>query len=154
MTPGRLSITAAPFEDFAWLAQKTGCTITTDFNAIKAVDEAGAIHGMVGYCDWTQNCVRMHMAVESPIVWRSLLRPALEYPFCQVGVGMILGVIRGSNAKSLRFSGAVGLKEIFRLKDGVKPGEDIVMLQLLKEDCRYLIGNEVRTARQHHRRAA
>jgi hypothetical protein len=149
----RYTIKPATFEDFDWLAKKTGCTLTTDFNAIKAIDATGKIHGMVGYCDWTQNSVRMHIAVESPIAWRAMLRPGLEYPFCQVGVGMIVGVIRGGNAKSLRFAGAVGLKEIFRLKDGARAGEDIVFMQLLKEDCRYLLGNESHWAPEHRRAA-
>jgi hypothetical protein len=151
MSAQRFNVIAATFADFGWLAQKTGCAVTTDFNAIKAVDEAGTVHGMTGYCDWTQNSVRMHMAVESPIVWRSLLRPALEYPFCQVGVGMVLGVIRGGNAKSLRFSRGVGLEEIFRLKDGFRKGEDWVFLQLRKEDCRHLLGSETLWAPQHRR---
>lgn len=153
MTTGRLNVLAASFEECAYLVQKTGCTLTTDFNGIKATDAAGQIRGMVGYCDWSHNSVRMHMAVESPIVWRSLLRPALEYAFCQVKVGMILGVIRASNAKSLRFAGAVGLEEVFRLKNGARVGEDIVFMQLLKENCRFLVGNEVHTAQQHHERA-
>ena len=149
MSASRLNVTAANFQDYEWLALKTGCTVTTDFNAIKATDSSGRIRGMVGYCDWTQNCVRMHMAVESPIVWRSLLRPGLEYPFLQAGVGMILGVIRASNERSLNFAKAVGLDEVYRLKDGAMPGEDLVFMKLLKENCAFVSGNESR-----HRRAA
>lgn len=153
MTAGRFSVVAAAFEDFKWLVEKTGCVITADFRAIKAVDPAGKIHGMVGYCDWTYNSVRTHIGAESPIAWRSLLRPALEYAFCQAGVGMILGVVRGGNAKSLRFCGAVGLEEVWRLKDGFKPGEDWVFLQLLKENCRYLLGSEAHYAPAERRAA-
>ncbi len=147
----RFNVVAATFHDYEWLVAKTGCTITTDFNAIKAVDDAGNIHGMVGYCDWTSNSVRAHMAVASPVVWRAMLRPSLEYPFQQVGVGIILGVIRGGNAKSLRFSKGVGLEEVFRLKDGFRKGEDWVFLQLRKEDCRHLLGTETLWAPQHRR---
>lgn len=147
MSPGRYNISAATFEEYEWLAQRTGCVITADFHAIKATDAAGRIRGMVGYADWTLNCVRLHMGVDSPIVWRSMLRPALEYPFIQVGVGMVLGVIRGSNRPSLRFAGAVGLEEVFRLQDGAKQGEDLVFMQLLKEDCRFLLGNETNLRR-------
>jgi hypothetical protein len=69
-----------------------------------------------------------------------------------MGVGMIIGVIRGGNRQSLRFAGAVGLEEVYRLKNGAQAGEDLVVLQLLKEDCRFLLGAEMHNAEQ--RRAA
>lgn len=153
MTSGRLAVKAAAFEDFEWLARKIGCVVTSDFRAIKAVDAMGKIRGMVGYAEWTENCVRVHMGVDSPIVWRALLRPALEYAFVQAGRGMILGAIRSSNAKSLRFCKSVGLEEVWRLKNGFKPGEDWVFVQLLKEDCRYLLGNETHWAPENRRAA-
>jgi hypothetical protein len=149
----RYEVKAATFDDFGWLARKTGCVVTSDMNAIKAIDASGKIRGMVGYCNWTKNCVQMHMAVDAPIVWRSLLRPALVYPFSEVGVGMVVGVIRGNNRPSLRFAKAAGLTEVWRLKDGFRAGEDWVFLQLLKEDCRYLLGNEAHHAPLERRAA-
>lgn len=146
MSLQRYSVQAAPEPDFNWLAQKTGCALTSDFNAIEALDEAGHIRGMVGYCAWTKNSVQMHMATESPSVWRTLLRPALEYAFVEVGVGICLGVIPDGNARSLRFAKAVGFREVHRVKDGWAKGEDLVVLELRREDCPLFLSDERRAA--------
>lgn len=146
-----MKVAAAAPAAWPWLVERTGCVLTSDFRAIQATDVNGKIRGMVGYCDWAPNSVRAHLAADSPIVWRSLLRPALEYPFTQAGVGMILAAVRGSNARSLRFCGAVGLGVTCRVKDGFKAGEDWVLLQLRKEDCRFLLGSETHWAPQERR---
>lgn len=142
----RLTVRAAPYSDFKWLAHRTGCAITTDFSAIQAVvlhpeDSTWySIRGMVGYCNTTRNAVQLHMAVTSPIVWRTLLRPALEYPFLQSKKNICLGVIPEDNAKSIRFTKRAGFTEVHRVKDGWDMGVDLVVLELRKEDCRYIGG--------------
>jgi L-amino acid N-acyltransferase YncA len=141
---GRYQVRATT--DFEWLQRRTDCAVTSDFSAIEALDAYGRTRGMVGYCGWTENSVQMHMAVTAPSVWRALLRPSLEYPFAQVGVGVCLGIIPSSNVKSLRFAGAVGFEEKYRIRDGWDVGEDLVLLEMRKEDCRFLLSNERRAA--------
>lgn len=133
-----MRVRPAPFEHLKWLVEKTGCALTTDFNAIEAIDGAGNIRGMVGYCNWTQNAVQLHIAVDTPIVWRTLLRHGLAYPFVQEGKGLLIGLIPESNARSIAFAKAVGLKEAGRIRDGHRDGVDLVILTLRREDCRHI----------------
>lgn len=131
-------VRASPPEHYFWLAAATGCVITEDFRAIEAVDSSGKVRGMVGYCNWTKNAAQAHMAADSPIVWRSLLGPALEYPFLEAGRGMLLATVSANNSKSLAMLDHLGFERLNVIKDGFALGEDMVFLQLRRENCERL----------------
>lgn len=133
-------IEAAPPPDFLWLQRRTGCALTSDFNAIRATNALGHVLGMVGFCDWTENSVQAHMAVDAPVVWRELLPAAFRYAFEERGRGILLGVIPSHNLRSIRFAKHVGLVETFRIKDGWSSGDDLVLLEMRRENCRWLTG--------------
>ena len=142
-----LHVRAAPKTDWRWLVDRTGCALTTDFAAIEAIQllpgfpedrEAYRVRGMVGYCNTTKTAIQLHMAVDAPCVWRKLLVPALAYPFLQADKRICLGVIPANNPKSIRFTQHVGFREVHRIRDGWDEGEDLVFLELRREECRYL----------------
>jgi L-amino acid N-acyltransferase YncA len=137
---------AAPPEHYGWIVQRTGCAVTSDFRGIEATDAAGRIRGFVAYCNWTKTAVQLHIAVEAPSVWRALLRPALEYPFVECGRRVLLGLIAASNKRSARFARAVGFRDVARIRDGWDVGEDFVLFQLRREDCRFVLSDERRVA--------
>lgn len=124
--------------DFLWLQERTGCALTSDFNAVKAIDARGKTRGVVGYCNWTHNSVQLHMAVDAPVAWRSLLRPALQYPFEERGMEICLGIIPADNKASVRFASVVGFREVHRVKCGWSRTVDLLVLELRRADCRYL----------------
>lgn len=133
-----MRVLAAFREELAWLANRTGAAFTPGVRAIKAVDETGRIRGMVAYDCWTVTACQAHMAVDSPIVWRSLVRPAFSYPFEEAGKTLILGIISGDNAKSLAMVQALGFREVHRVPDGWAPGIPLVVHEMRREECRYL----------------
>jgi hypothetical protein len=135
-----MRIKAAQRADFLWLTSRVPCALTERATGIKAVDDAGEIHGVVIYDNWTKNSCEAHMAVDSPIVWRSLLGPAFQYPFEQIGIGLILGIIPARNVKSLKHSLHMGFEELTRIHDGWAKGEDLVLIEMRKEKCRWLSG--------------
>lgn len=134
----RFVIDAAPIAAFPWLVQRTGCVLTLDFRAIMAVDGKGAIRGMVGYCNWTENAVQAHMASDSPIVWRSLIPAVFEYPFATRK--LIIATINSKNVGSLALAKHFGFVETHRIRDGFADAEDTVLLELRRENCRWLKG--------------
>jgi hypothetical protein len=134
-----MNVSAGGMREFDWLKRRTGCAATDDFKTIRAADERGMTRGVVGYCNWTYNAVQVHMAADTPIVWRSLLRPALKYPFDQVGVGILLGCIRSKNKASISLVRNVGFAEVHSIHDGHCKGEDLLFFELRREDCRFLL---------------
>lgn len=130
-------IAAAP-EDFAWIAERTGCVPGPGFRAIKVVDSRGKIRGMVGYDGWTENAVQAHMAVDTPVAWRSLVRPAFSYPFEEAGRGIILATISARNLRSVHLALRFGFRLLHRIKDGQAVGRDLLLLEMRREQCRWL----------------
>lgn len=130
-----LTVRAAPPAHYLWLKRFSGCALTDDFQAVEAIDNTGRIRGMVGYCLWAPNSVQAHMATTSPIVWRSLLGPALRYPFEQIGVRSMLATVPASNSASILFALHVGFREVHRIQAGWTDGEDLAILQLERDSA-------------------
>ena len=131
--------------EYGWLVERAGCDITPGFKAIKAVDEQGRIHGMVGYGSWTANAVVMHIALENPACLRALLKWAFRYPFEQCGRGVALATVRAANHRSAALCRHAGFQEVFRIRDGVERGEDMILFEMRRENCRW-IPEEIRKA--------
>jgi RimJ/RimL family protein N-acetyltransferase len=126
-----------PYE-YQWLVDRAGCEVTASFKAIKAVDSTGRIHGMIGYNGWTETMVIMHIALENPAAFRSLLRWAFVYPFEQAGRQIALATVRATNTQSMNLCKRVGFKEAYRVKDGIVPGEDMIIFEMRRDACQYL----------------
>lgn len=135
-----MRVLAAPPSDFPWIVARTQCALTPGARAVKAVDTTGAIRGMVLYDGWTLNACQAHMAVDSPIVWRHLLGPAFAYPFLEAGRGVILATIPSHNTRSVRLARHFGFSDVARIRDGWAPGDDLFVLQMRREECRFLSG--------------
>lgn len=133
-----MRVQAAQPSHFAWLVERTSCAPTRGFRAIEAVDASGRIRGMVGYDCWTENAVQAHMAVDTPVAWRSLIPAVFEYPFLQARKGILLAIIPAGNRKSVRLASHFGFHETHRVRDGWATGEDLLLLELRREDCGWL----------------
>lgn len=131
-------VRAAPREHFDWLIERCSCGLTQWAKAIEAVDDEGRIRGMVAYDCWTLNSVQAHMAVDSPIVWRSLVRPAFEFPFRQAKRNLLVGIIPSHNERSVQMTRALGFREAYRLRDGWDIGDDLVVFEMRPHECRWL----------------
>lgn len=140
-----MRVIAATKEDFAWMEARLGPVLTSNARAIKAVDAAGRIRGMVAYDNWTEVAVQSHMVVDSPVVWRSLLGPAFSYPFEECGKALLLGIIPLHNHKSIALTRHLGFREAYRIRDGWAPGDDLVVFEMRKHECPWL-GTQKRRA--------
>jgi hypothetical protein len=133
-------IRAAPPSHYLWLCQRAGCAPTGRFKAIEAVDETGRILAMVGYDHWGKpgGAVEMHVAVDDVRAVLPLRRPAFAYPFLEVGMGIAWGRVRSDNAKALRLDRALGFREVFRGEGWMAPGVDAVIMEMRRDECRWL----------------
>ena len=133
-----MRVLAAAPEDFGWLVERTSAALTDHATGIKAVDESGRIRGMVVYDYWTPNACQAHMAVDAPIIWRSLLRPAFSYPFEELGRSLILGIIAADNPRSLAMAKRLGFRDVHRVDDGWAPGVPLIVHEMRRAECRWL----------------
>jgi len=133
-----VKVTAGHAEAFGWIEARTGCVLTRNARAIQALDVSGRIRGVIAYDMWTESAVQAHMAVDSPVVWRSLLRPAFSYPFVEAGRALLLGIIPADNAKSCAMAKRLGFREAYRVVDGWSVGVDLIVHEMRRRECRWL----------------
>lgn len=124
--------------DYPWIASRAQLCIGPQFRAIKAVDEAGRVHGCVGYDAWTQNAVSMHVALDNPAALRALLGPGFRIPFVEFGKGVVLATVLSTNARSLALVPKLGFREVARLREAWAKGVDLVLFEMRREECRFL----------------
>ena len=132
-----MSVRAARPEEFAYLTERTGYVPGSGFRAI-VQEVRGRVVGLVGFDGWTPGAVWMHVTTEAPGACRGLLREAFRYAFEQAGRSVALGMVRASNAPSLRLAARLGFRECGRLRDAWADGEDVVLLELRRADCRWI----------------
>lgn len=136
-----MRVEAAELRDLEWLVERTKCAVTRGMRAIKAVDASGRIRGMVGYDGWTENAVTAHMAVDTAIAWRALIPACFEYPFLECGREVMLGIIPADNVKSWGMASSLGFRIVHRVRDGWAKGVELLLLELRRDDCRFLRRN-------------
>lgn len=132
-------VRAATTEEFRWLTERTGYDPGAGFRAI-VQEVGGRLVGLVGFDGWTPGAVWMHVAAEAPGACRGLLRAAFRYAFDDTGRRMALGMVRATNARSLRLAARLGFREVGRLREAWAPGEDVVLLEMRREECRWIGG--------------
>lgn len=134
-------LAAATSGDIAWLSERTGYLPTRNARGLAAVDGSGRTRGVVGYDGWTQAAVHCHMAVDTPIAWRALLPEAFRYPLETCGRRLLIALVTADNARSLALARHFGFAETARIRGGWSDGVDLVLLELRKDDCRWLAGS-------------
>jgi hypothetical protein len=132
---------AATVDERTWLATRLGFCLTPDARGVAAVDDIGAIRAMVVFDQWTDNAAEAHMCSEDPRAVWPLMRAALGYFFTTTGRSVLLGRVRASNTKALAFDARVGFRETCRIRDGFAVGDDMVILEMHRDDCRWLREN-------------
>jgi hypothetical protein len=140
-----MNVRAAEPSDLEWLAQRTGWVFTANARGLAAIDRLGVTRGCVGYDEWTPSSVRAHMAVDTPIAWRALLKLAFSYPFVECDKTLLLAVINSDNVRSNTLVRRFGFKEVHRVIGGWSKGVDLVMYQMHRDACRFL-GRERKAA--------
>ena len=131
-------VRAATWDHVPWLTSRALFTASPEFKGIEAVDDTGRIHGMAGFDGWTPNSVVVTIALDNPAALRNLLPAIFGYAFVQANRGVLLAVVQGINERSLKLCKHVGLSEVCRIRDGVDLGNDMIIMQMRREDCRWL----------------
>ena len=128
--------------NFEWLGKRLGhFHFSSAAKAIEAVDErSGRIVGMIGYDGLTQNSAQVHIALDAPMAWRALSRPAFKYPFEELDRGVLIAMVSSQNWRSLCLTRHVGFFEKHRIRDGIARGVDMVLFEMRREECRWLEG--------------
>ena len=105
-----------------------------------SVESRGITNGFATavYDHWAPNSVNVHICGE-PLKYRNFVYAMFEYPFLEQKKGLLLAITPEDNKLSLDFSRILGFKEVHRIEDGWKPGVALIMKEMRKEHCRWLM---------------
>lgn len=114
---------------------------SADFKALLQVDSAGDLAAIVGYDSWTINAVHMHIWIPKWI-GKEFIREAFRYTFDIAGKGLAIGGTPAHNAAALEFNRRVGFRETYRIKDGWALGTDMVIQEMQRRECRWILRSD------------
>lgn len=119
-------------------------------------DEEGRLIAGVAFDNYNVAAIQIHVAALPGKNWvtKDLLARVFSYPFEQLGVKKLIGLVGSTNADALRFDLALGFRIEATLKDAYPDG-DLVLLTMTREQCRWLnINSKDRTHGQEIRAPA
>lgn len=97
------------------------------------------IEWAVGYTGFVGKTCQMHVVnIGTGRVPRKLVWAAFDYPFNQLGLSAVMGLVNSNNDKAMRFDKHLGFKEVMRLEGLHDGGGDIVVMRMNREDCRWI----------------
>jgi len=128
----------APPDHLPWLARRAKLSIGPNLRALEVIDDTGSIRGMVGLDVGVPNSVAFHIALDSPIALRRVMREAFALAFQGLGKQVATCIVIGSNARSRRLVEHLGFRLVFTGRDYWAPGEDMLLYEMRREECRLL----------------
>jgi hypothetical protein len=122
------------------LLKKAGVQPCGDMQALVWVnEETQQVEWVVGYTGFVGKTCQMHVVnLGTRRTPRKLLWAAFDYPFNQVGVEAVLGIVNSNNESAIRFDKHLGFKEVMRLDGLHDGGGDIVIFRMNRDECRWI----------------
>lgn len=122
-----------------WAQDKIGVTFRPDATTI-GLEKDGALAAVVVYDGFSETDCNMHIASDGTRAWmnKALLLSAFAYPFVQLGLLRVTGLVPAHNAAALAFDEHLGfVREGFHPKAG-PGGSDLISLGMLRDTCRFI----------------
>lgn len=122
-----------------WAAERTGGgDFRPDAKAI-GLEREGELVAVAVYDGFSKADCNMHIASDGSKRWlnREFLFGAFAYPFVQLKLRRVTGLVPASNAAALRFDEGLGF-----VREGYHPhalpDDDLITLGMLRERCRFI----------------
>lgn len=103
-------------------------------------DAAKELKVVVGLDSFIGKTCQIHVAMVKDYAFtpRALLDVVFDYAFNALGREMLLGTVNSRNVAAIRYDKHLGFVENHRIPGMHEDGGDIVLMSMLKEQCRYL----------------
>ena len=121
-----------------------GCDLWTPVgkSAIGSVADNGEVLWAAIYDHYEHSSIQVHIAIDDPkVVTRQAIRAVFEYPFLQLGVKKLLGVVNSENTRALTFDMRLGFQVEAVISDVYDRG-DMYILSMTQEQCHWLRGKD------------
>jgi hypothetical protein len=111
--------------------------------ALVWVNDEQQVEWVVGYTGFVGKTCQMHVVnLVTRRAPRKLLWAAFDYPFNQLHLQTVLGIVNSKNEQAMKFDRHLGFKELLRLEGQHENGGDLVVFAMDKDECRWIQENE------------
>lgn len=122
----------------AWMILRMKYPVSWPAAQAIGIARDGKLVGGVAFEGFGLADVNLHIVSEGKHwLTHEFLVHCFSYPFVQLGLRRVTGLIPASNHKSLRFAAKLGFK-VEGIARHALPDDDIVIHGMLKEECRYI----------------
>ena len=118
-------------------AAGTGYNPTTD-QCISRVTRDGQFLGGTIYTGYNGAVIWGHFAGVEGWMSPELVWVSFDYPFMQLGVNQILCTVSSHNTKAINLVKRLGYKQLYKIKDGVPNGGELIIFSMSKANCKWL----------------
>ena len=122
------------------LNKEIGVKPTSDLQAIFwANPETSVIEWCVGFDSFLGKTCQIHVVnFNKKYTPRKLLWATFDYPFRQLGLEALIGIVNSNNELAMKYDQNLGFKEVHRFEGMHDDGGDIVVFEMKKADCRFI----------------
>lgn len=123
------------------LLDKVGVQPCGDFQGLLWVDpKTFAVDWVVGYTSFLGKTCQMHMVKlkDAKYTPKKLIWASFDYPFNQLGLEVVFGVLNGNNTIAVKYDRHLGFKEVQRFPGVHDDGGDMILMAMNKADCRWI----------------
>ena len=122
-----------------WVCERAGGTWLAGRGTGIGLEREGSLIAGTLFEDFNGANVLMHVAAEPGRQWLNLtyLNTCFDYPFNQLGVKRVTGIVPSVNQDALRFDLHLGFEQEAVLKDA-HPEGDLIVLRMTREQCRWI----------------
>lgn len=124
-----------------WVTEKAGGEYTHLCKAI-GYEKNGELIAGVMYDGYTGASISMHSRIDGKVI-REFYWMVFDYPFNQLQVKNVRGIVISNNAKAISLNKHLGFKREAMLRDYFQDGDAIVFC-MSRADCRFLGSKYVR----------
>ena len=121
-----------------WVCERTGGQWVGDGACIGLEKDGQLVAGVI-FDQYNGRSACMHVASDGTRQWmtRQYLMVCFDYPFNQLKLNKLIGLVDSTNTDALRFDKNLGFVEEAVIKDAGKHG-DLHILTMTRQQCRFL----------------
>lgn len=125
--------------DGAWIMERCGGVFNDKIDHVVALHRDGKLCGGLVYTGFLGGSIQMHAAGDETN-WpnRDFLWLIFDYAFNQLGVCKVIGLVAATNIRALDVDLRLGWRIEAVIRRALWGGEDLLVLGMVKEDCRWL----------------
>ena len=122
------------------LHKEIGVQPSADQQAIFwANPETKVIEWCIGFTAFIGKTCQIHVVnFNKKYTPRKLLWATFDYPFRQLGLESLIGIVNSNNEQAMKYDQNLGFKEVHRFAGLHDDGGDIVVFELKKDECRFI----------------